>query len=51
MPTKNLETYLNDHIAGSVVALEMMEHLEKVHANTAVAHELGEIRAEIVSDR
>ncbi len=51
MPINNLGTYLNDHIAGSVVALEMMEHLEKVHANTPVGHELAEIRAEIASDR
>jgi hypothetical protein len=47
----NLATYLNDHLAGSVVAIELMEHLEKVHAGSELATKLSEIRAEILRDR
>ena len=28
MPNESLATYLNDHLAGSVVALELLDHLE-----------------------
>src|SRR4051812_5158583 len=46
----NLATYLNDHLAGSVVAIELIEHLEKVHAGSELAGKLSEIRAEILHD-
>jgi hypothetical protein len=32
MAQEHLATYLNDHLAGSVVALELLEHLEATHS-------------------
>ena len=51
MANSNLDFYLNDHLAGSVVALEMMEHLENAHAGSKVASFLADLRAEILADR
>lgn len=51
MTTKHLTTYLNDHLAGSVVALELMEHLEAAHRDSAVADFLVTLRAEVAADR
>ena len=34
MTSEQLGTYLNDHLAGSVVAVDLLEHLEKAHAGT-----------------
>jgi len=34
MGNEHIATYLNDHLAGSVVALELLEHLEAAHDNT-----------------
>ncbi|MFO0848015.1 MAG: hypothetical protein U0871_05595 [Gemmataceae bacterium] len=31
----HLSTYLNDHLAGSTAALELLEHLERSHADLA----------------
>ncbi|HEY2067063.1 MAG TPA: hypothetical protein VGG84_13995 [Gemmatimonadaceae bacterium] len=51
MTNDHLGTYLNDHLAGAVAAVELLEHLEKAHAGTAVARDLSELRAEIEADR
>jgi hypothetical protein len=51
MARTHLATYLNDHLAGSVIALEMLEHLEKAHAETPVAAFAIWLRAEIAEDR
>lgn len=51
MPSQNLATYLNDHLAGSVVALEILEHLEQASAERALAPVLATLRAEISADR
>jgi len=46
----HIETYLNDHLAGSVVAIELLEHLESSHdAQWAVFFRT--LRADIESDR
>src|SRR5438067_2160325 len=37
MGNEHIATYLNDHLAGSVVALELLEHLEAAHDNTPLA--------------
>jgi len=37
MDNEHIATYLNDHLAGSVVALELLEHLEAAHDNTPLA--------------
>jgi hypothetical protein len=34
MAHEHLTTYLNDHLAGSVVALELLDHLQATHAGS-----------------
>ena len=51
MTDTHLATYLNDHLAGAVAALELLEHLEKTHAGTPVARALSELRTEVDADR
>jgi hypothetical protein len=51
MAGTHLATYLNDHLAGSVVALELLEHLEHAHEGAPVARFAAVLRAEIVEDR
>jgi hypothetical protein len=49
MAKEHLEIYLNDHLAGSVVALELLEDLER--EGTGIAKTLADLRAEIEADR
>ena len=51
MANESLATYLNDHLAGSVVALELLDHLEADGAGTAEASTLAGVYAEIEADR
>ena len=51
MVNKSLATYLNDHLAGSVVALELLDHLEEDGAGTAEAAILADVHANIEADR
>ena len=51
MANESLATYLNDHLAGSVVALELLDHLEEDGAGTAEASILAEVHADIEADR
>src|SRR5437870_5898022 len=51
MPNANIVVYLNDHLAGSVVALELMDHLKKSHAGTAIKDFLVNLRADVLADR
>jgi hypothetical protein len=51
MAHDHLATYLNDHLAGAIGALELLEHMERAHAGTPVARALSELRAEIEADR
>jgi hypothetical protein len=51
MANESLTTYLNDHLAGSVVALELLDHLEREGAGTAEASTLAGVHADIVADR
>ena len=48
---RNLVTYLNDHLAGSVSALELLDHLIKSHADEPLAKFLQELRADIEADQ
>jgi len=50
MSHPNLSVYLNDHLAGSVAALEMLEHLEKAHPDTELALFTKRLRTEIEED-
>lgn len=45
----HLATYLNDHLSGSAAALELLEHLEVVHADLAPF--LKALRRDIELDR
>ena len=51
MANESLTTYLNDHLAGSVVALELLDHLEEDGAGTAQASMLADVHADIEADR
>jgi hypothetical protein len=51
MADEHLATYLNDHLAGSVVAVELMENLEAVYADTPVAKFIAKLRADVEADR
>lgn len=51
MADEQLATYLNDHLAGSVVALELMENLEEVYSGQPVAGFVAKLRADIEADR
>ena len=51
MANEHIATYLNDHLAGSVVALELLEHLEGAHADTPLADFFSNLRSEIAADR
>lgn len=47
----HLATYLNDHLAGSTAALDLLEHLEAAHPGTEEARVLAGLRADIRDDR
>lgn len=51
MSKKSLTTYLNDHLAGSVVALELLDHLIERHADAPWAGRLADLRGEIEDDQ
>src|SRR5437016_1083538 len=51
MSEQHLTTYLNDHLAGSVAALELLEHLEKAHTGSATERFIIDLRTEIATDR
>src|SRR4051812_26437285 len=46
-----LATYLNDHLAGSEVALDLLEHLDRVRFGSREARFAAELRSDIVADR
>jgi len=50
MNKANLATYLNDHLAGSVVAIELLDHVQKLQGSNLVTA-LADIRQEILEDR
>src|ERR1700736_1691694 len=48
---ENLATYLNDHLAGSVAALELIDRLVEACNGTSHAEFLKELRSEIAADQ
>jgi hypothetical protein len=48
---KELGSYLNDHLAGSVGALELLEHWKHVHEGKRLGVFFSEMEAEIRSDQ
>ncbi|HEU4342524.1 MAG TPA: hypothetical protein VFU31_13230 [Candidatus Binatia bacterium] len=51
MNNEHLAAYLNDHLAGSVAAVELLEHLENAHAGTEMARLFAAVLADIEADR
>lgn len=48
---KALESYLNDHLAGSVSALELLDHWAKVRKDERLGNFFAEIEKEIQADQ
>jgi hypothetical protein len=48
---KELASYLNDHLAGSVGALELLEHWAQLHAGKPLGDFFMDIKAEIRADQ
>lgn len=51
MANDSIATYLNDHLAGSVVALELLEKLGMLYAGMPLGLLLAELRDDISADR
>jgi hypothetical protein len=51
MADNHLAAYLNDHLAGSVMAVDLLAQLEETHAGTEIERVLTELRADIEADR
>jgi hypothetical protein len=51
MANQQIATYLNDHLAGSVVGLELLEHLKTTHAGTPLEAFFGELYDDVAQDR
>jgi hypothetical protein len=47
---EHLGTYLNNHLAGAMAALELMQHLEEQQADTSVSSFLAELRNEVTEE-
>jgi hypothetical protein len=48
---KDLDSYLNDHLAGSISALELIAHWEHVHKSEPLGRFFAEIEREIKADQ
>jgi hypothetical protein len=51
MPLTHLLTYMNDHVAGSRTALELLDHLIDAHPDTESRAFFTTLRADIAADR
>ena len=51
MADEYLAIYLNDHLAGSVVAVELLQHLERTYSGQPVQRFAADLRADIEDDR
>lgn len=51
MSNEALQTYLNDHLAGSVAAIELLEHLASIHKGTRREQFFLTIRKEVEEDQ
>jgi len=47
----HLSVYLNDHLAGSVALLNLLEHLPRTRAGKNLERFLVELRGAVVADR
>lgn len=51
MAHEHLTTYLNDHLAGSVIALELLDHLQATHAGSELGTFFKQLSSDIAADR
>ncbi|MEO7521081.1 MAG: hypothetical protein ABIW79_04640 [Gemmatimonas sp.] len=51
MTSSHLSTYLNDHLAGAVVAIGLMEKLESAYEGTEIESIVKAVRHEVEEDR
>jgi hypothetical protein len=51
MPQHHLATYLNDHLAGSAAALELLGYLEQAYTGTPQSSFFAALGAEVATDR
>jgi hypothetical protein len=51
MASEYLASYLNDHLSGSVAAIELLEHLQAAYAGSELEHFFAELRNDIEADR
>lgn len=51
MAHEDLATYLNDHLAGSIVTLELLEHLAGIHSDDQLSDFFRKLHFEISADR
>jgi hypothetical protein len=51
MSTKTLKIYLNDHLAGSVGALELLDHLADLHSDPDRKRLFTRLRGEVEEDQ
>ncbi|HSS21259.1 MAG TPA: hypothetical protein VLL54_14390 [Pyrinomonadaceae bacterium] len=51
MSDEHLSTYLNDHLAGSVVALELLDNLLTTYSEADLSTFFQELHADIAADR
>lgn len=51
MAGEHIATYLNDHLAGSVVALELLDHLTATYSEADLTAFFRQLRADIAADR
>jgi hypothetical protein len=51
MASKHVAIYLNDHLAGSVVAVELLEHLDATHKGTPLESFVAQLSTDIEADR
>jgi hypothetical protein len=51
MSSKTLRTYLNDHLAGSVAALELLDYLADLHSDPDRKRFFGGLRVEVEEDQ
>ena len=51
MANEHLATYLNDHLAGSVTAIELLEDLQAAYAGNELERFFTELRNDIEADR
>ncbi|TDU69242.1 hypothetical protein EI77_02890 [Prosthecobacter fusiformis] len=49
--TNNLTTYLKDHLAGSVAAIELLDHLITLYAGRPEADQMKGLKSEVAGDQ